>query len=116
MRIRRSSSESIAADGTVTISADVTNRGAMDSDEVVQLYLMHDGVAGASLKELRGFQRIHLAHGQSKTVTFSLHDRDLSIVDADGKRRIVNGTIKAWIGGGQPARQTPPVRMASRQV
>lgn len=97
------SSESIAADGTVTVSADVTNRGAMDSDEVVQLYLTHDRVAGASLKELRGFQRIHLAHGQSKTVTFSLQDRDLSIVDADGKRRIVNGTIKAWIGGGQPA-------------
>jgi beta-glucosidase len=75
----------------------------MDSDEVVQLYLLHDAVAGAALKELRGFQRIHLARGQSKTVTFDLRGRDLSIVDAEGKRRIVQGPVRAWIGGGQPA-------------
>jgi beta-glucosidase len=97
------SSESIPADGTVTISANVTNRGAMDGDEVVQLYLMHDGATGAALRELRGFQRIHLARGENKIVTFDVHDRDLSIVDAEGKRRIVSGTVKAWIGGGQPA-------------
>ncbi|HLX86422.1 MAG TPA: glycoside hydrolase family 3 C-terminal domain-containing protein [Terriglobales bacterium] len=96
------SSDSIAADDSVTISAKVANRGAADSDEVVQLYLTHTGVAGAANRELRGFQRIHLARGQAKTVTFTLRDRDLSIVDADGKRRIVNGTVKAWIGGGQP--------------
>jgi beta-glucosidase len=70
---------------------------------VVQLYLTHEGVAGASRKELRGFQRIHLASGQSQKVTFMLSDRDLSVVDAEGKRRIVKGTVKAWIGGGQPA-------------
>jgi beta-glucosidase len=97
------SSESMPADGSVTISANVTNRGTMDGDEVVQLYLTHEGVAGAALKELRGFQRIHLARGQSQTVTFTLRGRDLSIVDADGKRRIVNGVVKAWVGGGQPA-------------
>jgi beta-glucosidase len=95
------SSESIAGDGVVRISAKVTNRGAVDSDEVVQLYLTHEGVASAALKELRGFQRIHLARGQSKVVTFSLRDRDLSIVNTEGKRLIVTGTIKAWIGGGQ---------------
>jgi beta-glucosidase len=99
----RVSNESIAADGDVTISADVTNRGAMDGDEVVQLYLTHQGVPGTALKELRGFQRIHLSRGQTKAVTFSLRDRDLSIVDTDGNRRIANGAIKAWIGGGQPA-------------
>ena len=96
------SSESIASDGTVAISAEVANRGPMDSDEVVQLYLTHDGATGAALRELHGFQRIHLARGQSKKVTFTLRDRDLSIVDADGKRRIVTGLVKAWIGGGQP--------------
>ena len=93
---------SIAGDGDVRISAKVTNRGAVDSDEVVQLYLTHEGVASTALKELRGFQRIHLARGQSKVVTFSLRDRDLSIVNTEGKRLIVTGTIKAWIGGGQP--------------
>ncbi len=99
----KESSESVAADGTMIISAEVTNRGAMDSDEVVQLYLAHPGVTGAAIRELRGFQRIHLARGQSRKILFSLRDRDLSIVDAEGKRRIVSGTVDAWIGGGQPS-------------
>jgi beta-glucosidase len=96
------SSQSVPAEGSVTISAEVTNRGGMDGDEVVQLYLTHEGVVGSPLRELRGFRRIHLAPGQSTTVSFELRDRDLSIVDAGGERRIVNGTVKAWIGGGQP--------------
>jgi beta-glucosidase len=96
------SSDTVNADGSITVSAVVANGGAVDSDEVVQLYLTHEGVPGAALRELRGFQRIHLAHGQSKRVDFTLRDRDLSVVDAEGKRRIVNGTVKAWLGGGQP--------------
>lgn len=95
--------ESIAADGSVKISTEVTNRGVMDGDEVVQLYLTHAGVTGAPLRELRGFERVHLSRGQSQTVTFSLAGRDLSFVDADGKRRIASGTVNVWIGGGQPA-------------
>jgi beta-glucosidase len=99
----RVSSESITADGDVAISADVTNRGAMDGDEVVQLYLAREAAAGVALKELRGFDRIHLAHGQTRTVTFRLRERDLSVVDMDGQRRIIKGTVRTWIGGGQPA-------------
>ena len=98
----RASNSSVAADGSIAVSAEVTNRGAMDSDEVVQLYLSHEGVEGAALKELHGFQRIHLARGQSRTVTFTLRDRDLSVVDAAGTRRIVGGQVKVWIGGSQP--------------
>ena len=75
----------------------------MASDEVVQLYLTHAGFAGAALRELHGFERVHLAPGQRKTVTFTLQDRDLSVVDADGKRQIAAGNVQAWIGGGQPS-------------
>jgi beta-glucosidase len=92
----------IAADGTVSVSARVTNTGKAAGDEVVQLYLTHLGVEGAPLRSLAGFQRVHLEPGASKTVKFSLRDRDLSIVDADGVRRIVPGDAKVWIGGGQP--------------
>jgi beta-glucosidase len=106
------SSESIPADGSVTISADVTNGGAMDGDEVVQLYLMHDGIAQAALRELHGFQRIHLIRGQSRKVIFTLRDRDLSIVDADGKRRIASGVVRVWIGGGQPTSESSPNKAA----
>jgi beta-glucosidase len=98
----RVSREFVPADGSVTISADVTNRSAMDGGEVVQLYLTHEGVAGAALQELHGFQRIHLAHGQTMAVTFKIRDRDFSVVETDGQRRIVNGTVKAWIGESQP--------------
>jgi len=95
--------ESITADASITISAEVTNSGAMDGDEVVQLYLTHDGISPAPLKELRGFQRIHLARGENKRVTFTLRDRDLSTVDADGHRRIAAGLVHVWVGGGQPS-------------
>jgi beta-glucosidase len=61
------------------------------------------------LRELRGFKRIHLAPGQSQSVTFTLRERDLSIVDADGKRHIATGRVQAWIGGGQPSGNTSKV-------
>ncbi len=79
---------SIAADGAVAISALVTNSGEKAGDEVAQLYLTHEGVDGAASRELRGFERIHLAPGESKTVKFTLKDRDLSVVTPAGDRKI----------------------------
>ena len=93
---------SIPADGSVTVSVQVENTGAMASDEVVELYLTHSGVAGAPLRALSGFQRVHLDRGEKKTVSFTLSGRDLSIVDESGARRVVPGKVEAWIGGGQP--------------
>jgi beta-glucosidase len=73
----------------------------MAGDEVVQLYLTHEGVAGAPMRALAGFQRVHLLRGQKKTVTFTPKDRDLSTVDESGAHRIASGKVHAWIGGGQ---------------
>jgi len=91
----------LAADGAVTISVEVANTGAMAGDEVVQLYLTHRGVAGAPLRALQGFKRVHLERGRRETVSFTLQDRNLSIVDEAGKHRIVPGAVEVWIGGGQ---------------
>ena len=91
-----------AADGAVTASVRVSNASSVPGDEVVQLYLSHPGVDGAPVRALAGFQRIHLDASASKTVEFTLHDRDLSVVDEAGARRIVPGTVDVWIGGGQP--------------
>jgi beta-glucosidase len=96
------SKPSVGASEDVTVSVDVTNSGGVASDEVVQLYLTHPGVAGAPLRALKGFQRIHLGKGEKKTVAFTLHARDLSIVDESGKHRIVPGQVDVWVGGGQP--------------
>ena len=85
-----------------TVSVDVTNSGAVAGDEVVQLYLTHPGVAGAPLRALKGFQRIHLDKGEKKTVVFTLGARDLSIVDESGKHKVMPGQVDMWVGGGQP--------------
>ncbi|HVY84808.1 MAG TPA: glycoside hydrolase family 3 C-terminal domain-containing protein, partial [Caulobacterales bacterium] len=98
----RVSNARLRASGTVTVSVDVTNSGAMDGDEVVQLYLTHPGVAGAPIRALTGFQRIHLARGEARTVAFTLRDRALSTVDETGARRITPGQVDVWVGGGQP--------------
>jgi beta-glucosidase len=87
---------------TTTISVDVTNSGSIAGDEVVQLYLSHPGVDGAPIRAIAGFQRVHLEPGKQTTVTFQPTQREWSLVDADGKRRLVPGAVTAWVGGGQP--------------
>jgi beta-glucosidase len=96
------SSREVAADGTVSASVRVTNTGKIAGDEVVELYLTHVDVDGAPIRALMGLRRIHLEPGASKTVDFALRDRDCSIVDAAGVRRMVPGEVRFWIGGGQP--------------
>jgi beta-glucosidase len=103
------SSAQVRADGSVTVSVDVANVGAMDGDEVVQLYASRPDVAGAPIRALAGFQRIHLARGQTRRVQFTLAGRDLSLVDPQGVRRTIPGTVDLWIGGGQPGGAAPGV-------
>ncbi len=107
---------SVAADGTVTVSVDVANTGAMVGDEVVQLYITHTGIAGAPLRALEGFQRVHLNRGEKKTVSFTLRDRALSVVDAEGKHRIMPGTVEVWVGGGQPVVRSGLPKTAGAQT
>jgi beta-glucosidase len=90
----------VSAGGPASVSVDVTNTGAMAGDEVVQLYLTHTGVAGAPIRALAGFSRVHLDRGEKRTVTFRLDPRGMSVVDQAGKHRIVPGQVEAWIGGG----------------
>ena len=93
----------MSSNHSVSVSVDVTNSGEMSGDEVVQLYLTHTGIAGAPLRALKGFQRIHLDRGEKKTVVFTVRDRELSVVDEAGRHRILPGKVEVWIGGGQPA-------------
>ncbi|MDE2449683.1 MAG: glycoside hydrolase family 3 C-terminal domain-containing protein [Gammaproteobacteria bacterium] len=108
---------SISANEPATVSVDVTNRGARAGDEVVELYLTHERVAGAPQRALKGFQRIHLAPGQTRHIEFTLRDRALAIVDESGKHRIVPGTVDVWVGGGQPVSRAglpPTAGLATR--
>jgi len=94
--------ESIAADGTITITAKVANASKIPGDEVVELYISRPQVEGAPIRALAAFKRIHLGAGASESVSFQLHDRDLSTVDESGTRRIVTGPAELWLGAGQP--------------
>ncbi len=94
------------------VSAEVTNTGARAGDEVVQLYLTHPGVSGAPRRALKGFARVHLLRGETRTVRFTLRGRDLSVVDPSGTRRIIPGRVDVWIGGGQP-QSRPGLRRAA---
>ena len=94
--------QNVPADGSVTISVDIANTGRKEGDELAQLYLTHNGITGAPLRALEGFQRVHLKPGEQQRISFTLRDRDLSVVDPQGKRRILPGKVSAWIGGGQP--------------
>ena len=106
----------VAADGVATVSVDVSNNGVMAGDEVVQLYLTHSGLEGVPLRALTGFQRVHLDRAQQKTVSFTLRDRDLSIVDEAGRRRIIPGAVQVWVGGGQPVSRSGISKAAGAQT
>ena len=112
----RVSAATLSPNGELKISVDVTNSGARDGDEVVQLYVSHPGVPGAPIRSLEGFQRIHLARGETRTVAFTLRGRALAIVDPAGRHRIVAGPVEAWVGGGQPVGRPDRERASGTQV
>jgi beta-glucosidase len=102
---------SVKAGEVQTVSVDVTNSGARDGDEVVQLYVSRD-VAGAPVRALHGFMRVHLKAGETRRVAFKLDGAALSTVAADGARSIAPGPVKLWIGGGQPVSRPGLVKPA----
>ena len=83
----------------ITASVTVKNNGSRDADEIVQLYI-RDMVASISrpVKELKGFQRIHLAVGESKEVSFDITPDMLKFYNADLKHVIEPGDFQIMIG------------------
>lgn len=85
--------------GDISVSVDVTNTGSRKGDEIVQLYV-HDEVSSVTIYEeqLRGFERVTLAPGEKKTVTFTLHPDDLSLLDKNMVWRVEPGKFEVLIG------------------
>ena len=93
------SSEAILPDETISVSFDVTNSGDIKGDEIVQLYI-RDCVSSITTyeKNLRGFERITLAPGETKNVTMQITPKDLSLLDKDMKRVVEPGEFNIMIG------------------
>jgi beta-glucosidase len=84
----------------VKVSVDVTNAGAREGDEVVQLYLT-DVIASAPvpIRTLVGFDRIALRPQEKRTVTFTITPQQMSLIDDRGERVIEPGGFLISIGG-----------------
>jgi beta-glucosidase len=88
-----------AAGGSVRVSVDVTNSGTRQGDEVVQLYV-RDVLSSVVTYEqvLRGFQRITLAPGETRTVSFTLGPEDLQLLDEQMRWVVEPGSFEVRMG------------------
>ncbi|SRR5579883_23314 len=96
----------------VTVEADVKNTGAVAGDEVAELYLTQPKAFATPLRELVGFQRVHLKAGESAHVSLTIDPRSIGQVDRAGTRVIVPGEYIVSLGSAQPQETT--ARQASK--
>ena len=84
----------------IRVAVTVTNTGKYTGEEVVQLYI-RDEVASITrpIKELKGFEKIKLKAGESKTVTFDITDQQLGFYDNTMKFTVEKGDFTFMIGG-----------------
>jgi beta-glucosidase len=89
----------IHAAGNVRVSVDVKNAGDRPGVETVQLYL-HEAFTPVAtpVKQLRGFERLTLGPGETKTATFTLTPEDMQLLDSDMHWRVVPGEFEIMVG------------------
>ena len=107
----RLSAGSVSASGTLTVSADLTNTGSVAGDDVAQLYTHQDGTSILQpVRRLNGFQRVTLAPGQTKTVTFTLGPSNIGFYNNQGQFEVDPGVVDVYVGdsstGGLPGQFT----------
>ena len=92
------SSKILSSKSTLKIDLTIKNTDNYDGDEVVQLYIKHDGIY-MPIKELKGFKRIHLTKGAEQMISFNLKGSDIqhynSKIDDLG---IIPGKIQLFVG------------------
>ena len=90
--------------GTLTVSADVSNTGAVAAEEVVQLYV-RDLVGNVTrpVRELKGFKRVKIDAGQTMRVEFQLDADDLAFYGQQNTLIVEPGEFHVWVGGSSAA-------------
>ena len=96
----RLSAKEMAKDGSLEVSVDVTNAGGTAGDEVAQLYIGYGGSkVDRPVKELKGFSRVHLEPGETKTLSFEIRAEDLAYYDVkSGTWRIEEIEYTVYVG------------------
>jgi len=96
----RLSAAEIRSDGELRVSVTLTNTGPRVGTEIVQLYVRDlVGSVTRPVKELKGFQKVELAAGQSREVVFTLKTSDLAFYTAAGRWEAEPGAFKVFVGG-----------------
>ena len=95
-------------DGTVTVSVEVTNTAGREGDEVVQLYIhQRSGTASRPVRELKGFSRVTLAAGESRTIQFPVGPNERQDWNAAARDWVTDSsTFDVWVGGNSTAELT----------
>ena len=84
---------------TISVSVDITNTGNYDADEIAQMYI-RDLAASVSrpVKELKGFERISIKKGETKTVTFTITPEDLKFYTQELEYKNEPGEFEVMVG------------------
>jgi beta-glucosidase len=93
----------ISTHDSLKVQATIENTSSLSGDEVAELYVSYASASTLNpLRSLQGFERVHLKAGERRQVEFILTPRQLSTVDAEGKRLVEPGSYSIWVGGQQP--------------
>lgn len=95
----KASTNTINMNGSLEVSVDVTNTGDYDGKEVVQLYIRDlVGSVTRPVKELKGFQKVDIKKGETKTITFSISVEDLKFYNYNLDFVAEPGTFHVFVG------------------
>jgi beta-glucosidase len=88
----------------IKVTVDVTNTGDREGDEVAQLYLRENvSSVETPARALKGFSRIHLKPGETKTVTFRIPEDQVAVWNTERKWAVEPGEYTVWAGGSSEA-------------
>lgn len=95
----------IGPGGHAVVSTTVTNTGQRAGDEVVQLYIhQRSGRASRPVRELKGFERVSLRPGESRTVSFTLDENSVRYWNAGTRSYVIDpGVFDVWVGSSSAA-------------
>jgi len=105
----------VATGGQTTVSVAVTNTGKVAGDEIVEMYI-RDQVSSVTrpVKELRGFQRLSLQPGETRTVTFAITPDKLWFWNRDMKRVVEPGLFDVMIGPNSATLKTTVLEVTAK--
>lgn len=110
------SSPAVGKNRSLQALVTVTNIGKYRGDEVVQLYLVHQGIDDAPISSLKGFKRITLAPGASQTIRFDIGPEALSIVNSKGEAEFIPGKVKIIIAESSPGKRSEMLGVAKTEA